>query len=657
MAHLLALSLGPVQELIVAARRTRDLWFGSWMLSELARAAGQSIVTTCGEGNLIFPAAGRLRDLDATFANKILARTPGDPVPVAEAIEKAIKVRLAELRDKTFERLDGHPGFHRTAAEAQVNDLIEIQWASAAEGPDGYAEARDRAEALLAARKNTRLWRKVSWGAEVAKSSIDGLRESVIEDSLFDVLPAPELYKRFRVGEGERLCGVGLLKRWGRRTVQERERRRLAADDTQDHHFLSTGHLAAGPVLERLERLAEKPEAAEEAARVTAGWKAFEATLTPEILKEQRVFVPGHDSAVLGPYDASLLFESRLPALFPEIETPRGRRERAQKPTVALRAFLKEVGVPTPCPYYAILRADGDRMGKAIDAQHEASAHQALSAALSGFADEARRIVERDHRGELVYAGGDDVLAFVPLHLAARCARALAADFAERLHDFPAAKADRPTLSVGLAVVHFQESLRGALDLAHQAEIEAKRARAPANPAEPGLKAAGKDLEGGLAWFVSKRSGPPLRISGLTAEVAGQLEELARFHRDDRISDKAAYELRSLARLLDGTDTPLPSNPEEARLEAKRRADLTEVVRLEAARILRRKQPKHGEAEEVEVRDRKRLLALIKACPCSSLEVFADRLIAARLIAEAQLQAWGPTFDPNPEPDPAEAPE
>lgn len=648
MVHLLALSLGPVQELIVAARRTRDLWFGSWMLSELARAAGQSIVATCGAENLIFPAAGRLGDLDATFANKIFARTPGDPVPVAKAVEQAVKDRLAELRDKTFERLYGDAGFHRKEAEAQVDHLIEIQWTSAAEGADGYAAARDRAEELLAARKNTRLWREVSWGAEVAKSSIDGLRESVIEDSLFGVLPAPELYRRFRVGEGERLCGVGLLKRWGRRTVQKRERRRLAADDTQDHHFLSTGHLAAGPVLERLERLAERPEAVEEAARLTASWKAFEATLSPEILKEQRVFVPGHDSAVLGPYDASLLFENRLPALFPEIETPRGRRERAKDPATALRAFLKEVGVPTPCPYYAILRADGDRMGKAIDAQRDAPAHQALSVALSEFSAKARQIVEETHRGELVYAGGDDVLAFVPLHLAVRCARALALDFAERLHDFPAAndspaaKADRPTLSVGLAVVHFQESLRGALDLAHQAEVEAKRAR---DRVEPSLRAAGKDLEGGIAWFVSKRSGPPLRISGPGAEVAGQLEELARFHRDDRISDKAAYELRSLARLLDGTDAPLPSDPEEARLESRRRADLTEVVRLEAARILRRKQPKQGEAEEIEARDRKRLHDLIRACP--SLEEFADRLIAARLLAEAQLQAWGPTFDPD----------
>ena len=40
---LLAISIGPVQEFIAAARKTRDLWFGSTMLSEVARAAAAEI--------------------------------------------------------------------------------------------------------------------------------------------------------------------------------------------------------------------------------------------------------------------------------------------------------------------------------------------------------------------------------------------------------------------------------------------------------------------------------------------------------------------------------------------------------------------------------------------------------------------------------------
>ena len=51
---LLALSLGPVQSLIADARRTRDLWGGSWLLSEAARAAARKL-HELHPGCLVFP--------------------------------------------------------------------------------------------------------------------------------------------------------------------------------------------------------------------------------------------------------------------------------------------------------------------------------------------------------------------------------------------------------------------------------------------------------------------------------------------------------------------------------------------------------------------------------------------------------------------------
>lgn len=41
--YLLALSIGPVQEFIAAARRSRDLWFGSYLLSEVSKAAALAL--------------------------------------------------------------------------------------------------------------------------------------------------------------------------------------------------------------------------------------------------------------------------------------------------------------------------------------------------------------------------------------------------------------------------------------------------------------------------------------------------------------------------------------------------------------------------------------------------------------------------------------
>lgn len=53
-AYLYVLSIGSVQDFIAAARRTRDLWFGSHLLSEISKAAAKSIAED--GGLLIFPA-------------------------------------------------------------------------------------------------------------------------------------------------------------------------------------------------------------------------------------------------------------------------------------------------------------------------------------------------------------------------------------------------------------------------------------------------------------------------------------------------------------------------------------------------------------------------------------------------------------------------
>src|SRR5262245_52991217 len=170
MPHLLALALGPVQDFIAAARRTRDLWYGSWMLSELARAAGRAI-ESLHPGSLVFPAASHLGDEDAAFANKLLARVPENPRDVARAAERAARDKLQELRKQTFDKWNGIGGFRRGEADAQVADLIEIQWASAPEGAQGYRGARDEAERLLGARKNARDWSQPTWAAAVRKRS------------------------------------------------------------------------------------------------------------------------------------------------------------------------------------------------------------------------------------------------------------------------------------------------------------------------------------------------------------------------------------------------------------------------------------------------------------------------------------------------------
>src|SRR3954454_13441004 len=309
MAHVLIVTRGPIQDFIAAARRTRDLWFGSWLLSELSKATAQAMADECGLENLVFPGVLKRKELrtesNTSVANKIVVRVPDglDPASVAKRGEARMSDRLTLLCKEAFDKI-GTPYFERQTAEDQVRDLIEYAWVSAPEaGPDGYAEARRKAEELLAARKNTRLWGKVKWGAAVPKSSIDGERESVLHEDLFDKvgkdggLTPEQVRKCYGVGPAERICGVGLLKRHG-----IRENSRYA------HRFLSTGHLAAWPLYQRLKKLAPGEDLKEPWQEYLNVLKRFGVKLEDqEIVQGQ-----GWQHFLFEKYDGSLLFENRL---------------------------------------------------------------------------------------------------------------------------------------------------------------------------------------------------------------------------------------------------------------------------------------------------------------------------------------------------------
>ncbi|HSN85110.1 MAG TPA: type III-B CRISPR-associated protein Cas10/Cmr2 [Thermoanaerobaculia bacterium] len=614
MAHVLILTLGPIQDFIISARRARDLWFGSWLLSELSRAVAQSVSRTCGEGALVFPGADSegLKNDATSVANKIVARVPDglDPGAVAAQAETDLRTKLIGFANAAFDKIhDGEIGefFKRPRAWDQVMDLIEFSWVSAPEAsPEAYAEARLQAEALLAARKNTRLWQGVTWGDAVPKSSLDGERESVLGEELFDLAKdkkvSPEKLRRlYGVNRTERLCGVGLLKRHG-----ERKSKRYG------HRFVSTGHIAAWPLLERMAKMGDDEELRDAWSRYVAVLEELEVDL-----KDQEASLPDFRHKVIGPYDGSLLFENRLPDLFEDLldrdkwEEKKEIRRRSQEARKALLPVLARAGVPQPLPYYAILQADGDHMGKAILNQTRLEQHKELSRALDRFARNTRRIVEHDHKGELIYAGGDDVLAFVPLHLAVACAKALAEDFKEQLKAFPAVGTEPPTLSAGIGISHFLEPMGTALNTARKAEKLAKKKR------------------NSLAVILDKRSGPPTEVTGHWGKLDQELLDFTELHRKEQISDRAAFELRELEILTKG-------------LDGEALESLQALARSEAERILRRKQPAEGVDSKIdpEILDR-----LIKRLDVLKPRELGDRLIVARLLAKAADEAELPKKD------------
>jgi len=608
----LLLSVGPVQDLIASARRCRDLWFGSWLLADASRVAADHVAQAAaqhgGDGSeaLVFPGAASRAALerDRRVANRILARLPVDvdeASDVARGAADAARDRLQDLARRAFDRVPQTLAhyLHRDAAEAQVADLLDIQWVVVAEAEGGYDRARRRADQLLAARKQTRVWDPPTWSGPVPKSSIDGFRESVIDETLYDAIAAGDVaardaYDAFRVHPSERLCGVGLLKRLGR------DSERSGAD-----RFFSTSHLAALPTLAGAARHPDAPAAFERLR------DALDDTL-PEVVQAVFDVVP-RKLPPFGRMDGAVLFEGRLAELAEELQGERAELSaKIPKARQAVRCFRAELGLDEPLPYFAVLLADGDRMGRAIRHLKEHDAHRRLSQALSAFAEEALAIVESDaHLGSLVYSGGDDVLALLPLHSALGCAEALRDAFEEQLRPLGLGT-ETPTLSVGVAIGHHLSPLDATLDQAREAERLAKQTR------------------NSFALVIDKRSGPELALAGTWDEEMPLTERLRRFteaHLAGEVSDKAAFELMALEELVE----PHAHHPG---LDKVKRLD--EVVAAETERVLRGKKL-----------DEDFLAELHGLGLTAKPHELGRELVVARLFAEARRRANAPTEEPS----------
>lgn len=588
-SHLFLATIGPVQEFIASARRSRDLWFGSWLLSQLARTAAQTVADMVKgtDGQLIFPITATLADPERDVVNRIVAELPPtlNPVDLGRKIDENITSRLTSLGDQALGPIEDWPegsAEHRIRATQQIADLIELYWVAV---PRSGNDVNDRAaaEALLAARKATRDFAAVQWGAPVPKSSIDGTRESVIPEYLFltrrDTDPADQqrkidnLYRYFRAKQSERLSGVDLLKRRGHRDTDPPHAESLSGQEPVEDlaDFPSTSHFAALPFLSRI--------ASPPSERI----EAFAAELRTLGARPERLAPRYQRLNAFGPYDASLLFESRLAEEVKETKLPTAQ--------AALRRLLHDIAASAaPEPYYALLLADGDNMGKVIDNQRSFADQQQLSHALDGFAGLVRSIVETDHRGALVYAGGDDVLAFLPLDTVLRCAFALHDQYDAQMHGFVAKNACPSTLSVGIAICHQIEPLSDALQMVRKAEKAAK--------AIPDKDA--------LAIILSKRSGADQTICGSWAsDFFTRLEVFIRLHRSDAIPDGAAYELREM----------------DERLRQGERRPTAALLVAEAERILSRKRGLHGTA----VTRNDELVPFIKRLPMNDDEVKAQQ--------------------------------
>ena len=459
--YLVMLSIGPVQSMIAAARRSRDLWSGSWLLSELAKSCAKSLKEQ--DATLIFPYVENpsLLEMNSEFSvgNKlqvvIEANSTDELIRIINQAKKATQARFLYEADAAIKQLDhATDDIRQKVWDAQKTNYLEIQaaWAKIdTSNNDGYKQAIQKASSALAARKATRDFPPAATDPYDAtrmlpKSSLDGAYETILNK------PHNKLKTKTRtklsLSDSEQLDCLGTIKRLGFADIVEQ--------------FTPFTRITADAWIEKL---------VEEDIDLNTVKSIYEKLIELKVATR----VKGNKGIYADfAYDAQLLYPYRLDAAIQEwkqVDDAIGDQLKLLKQE--LIPLWREYG--QPYSYGVMLLADGDRMGELLDKATSLQEHQKITKALSDFAESVPDTM-RAYSGHCIYAGGDDVLGFVPLDQAYDCSKRLSDDFKARLldvsNDLGVDKS--PTLSVGLAVCHIMTPMSVIRDLANQAEKHAK---------------------------------------------------------------------------------------------------------------------------------------------------------------------------------------
>jgi len=496
----------PVQSFIGQARKTQDLYWGSFILSYLCWCGIKEVAKDYGPDCIIFPDIHEqplcdfwlkeeeieLKDTQLnsiytpTIPNRFLAVLPekefGKLKEIGEGVENAVRKKWKKIREKVFKKLkEKNPIYApniKSEFEKQINTFFEIYWIAvpfenelekaieklkmvlSKEKTDAieniikfiqkqgnyppnighlYSAYYTLTEKALGMRKSVRNFEQLA--EKGRKCSICGER-----DVLFYKLTNSEREK----WEKERDKYLNRLKNSKLFTKKV-----LIFDESLSLRYLQPGEGLCGVCM--IKRMAEvyfekkfKPSEQEVPKFPSTAEIALLHWLN-ELKEEQKEKYKG---IFKKPFDEQLYFEENLTLRYLKKQGYARSDEEAEDLALKAKNKLEELKNSTKLkqtPYYALLMLDGDNMGKWLagvftpeiekiyhskiwenlgeDFKEELknaiknrlmtpALHSALSQALKNYALYfVKEIVEKDGLGRLVYAGGDDVLAFVNLHV------------------------------------------------------------------------------------------------------------------------------------------------------------------------------------------------------------------------------------------------
>jgi len=537
-------TLGPVQGFVAQARRTRDFWAGSFILSWLSSVAIASIQKQGGTVEFPVPDAAYLRHLYGEAG-------PNDAYPQQGSIPNRFKATTAQVP------AGFHPEWVTQAVQAAWLALADAVWANDLAELAGDAThaiwqrqtrhfwemswtlSDDNAPHLLDRRKN---WRDLVAPDEPGHKCMmmDGWQE--LSGVTHTHMPSVRRFWQQLAGSGktgmatdlgddEQLCALAFIKRRFARCFADVQVE-LPGQLGRVYGWPvpsavpSVSFVAAAPWLAQV--LARAPMAALQAWNAAASRiasysemahveddKPFEIDIrcVKEAVEKRRS--EGMHLRWAG-LDGQLYFPTALenPRLFADQMAARQVLQQLQH----LRASAQ---LPTlASPYYAVLLMDGDQLGQHMGDKVK---QKPISAALNQFTQAAGGIV-RQHNGFLVYAGGDDVLALLPLDDALAAAAALQAHYkAAFAQHSPAGKPIASTLSGAIEFVHIRTPLTRVLQDAHRLLGDVAKEDVGRNAIAVRVwKPSGLALQWAMPWEQALDENNQVRISAVAQQFAGQ---------------------------------------------------------------------------------------------------------------------------------------
>ncbi len=437
-------TIGPVQSFIAQARKTQDLYAGSFLISRLCETAARKFLNDYN-GKIIFPS-----DISAeSIPNRFIGELEVDEKnlkKIGEAIEKGVRDKFRDIAFRALEKYD------KTIFDRQIEPFLEIYWTF--QPLKDYQKDYESIERTLGAIKNIRNFSRIPEMGR--KCSLCGER-NVLFYRLTDEekkngglrvrrdgLPRKLYVKRedvvfyepenkgdeLKIQKGEGLCVVCYAKR----TLYKYN------FNNYDDSFPSTSNIVLYHTFTQLQK---DPIS-----------KNYDA------------------QGILALKDGKQLNKNKFEHI---------------KETKEIYDKLKSKKIKVS-DYYALLTFDGDHMGQWLsgkflrDKDRLEDFHIELSKKLIAFGKWAKDYIEGKEKdttkkGRSVYAGGDDFMGFVCLDYLLLTLKTLRDEFKIQVNDiiqkkFPADK--ELTFSAGIAIAHYKTPLSEALKWARNMEKEAK---------------------------------------------------------------------------------------------------------------------------------------------------------------------------------------